>query len=505
MNQPLMRKTYSDITSVLKGMVVFAFFFFVILAFYNGPSLAILPPLAGEGALWVLCAATATAAITLLAISFAPHAFASHLPRTFVMGSCLLLPMLANAFAQQLSLIDTQLALPLTVSSWSLFGVALALIASACAEYLYCTCFNPTPLVIGIGACVGTALFAFLALLQDTFICLIIVAIVSVAGCVASIVFSRTALRNEDSIAQRRHESRIQRGRMSAAAMFSTGTQVVVLGYMLATPHLDSPFTISQVFCMGCLVAALLFVFTSVKLHWVFDLQGICQLTMPVVLAALVLSHVLGGIGSTLCYALIVVALSYHYFIYWQDSICTSRDSIFAQFVYYARSHSAVFAAAVLGICMHMAAILAPAGTLGSDAENLTSSLLVVALCIAFLVYALTTHPIGTAAEAPMAQGACANREASDPAGATPEAPSESLEEASTSLDERCAELSARFGLTERESEVFALLAKGRNAEHIMGALSISRSTAKSHIASIYRKMGVHRQQELITFVDVGD
>lgn len=46
------------------------------------------------------------------------------------------------------------------------------------------------------------------------------------------------------------------------------------------------------------------------------------------------------------------------------------------------------------------------------------------------------------------------------------------------------------------------LMAKGRNAEYIQGALTISNYTAKTHIANIYRKCEVHSLQELIDEVE---
>ena len=60
------------------------------------------------------------------------------------------------------------------------------------------------------------------------------------------------------------------------------------------------------------------------------------------------------------------------------------------------------------------------------------------------------------------------------------------------------ANAAARFGLTGREEEVLSQLARGRNAQRAGLALFLSAETVKSHGKSIYRKMGVHTQQELI-------
>lgn len=65
-----------------------------------------------------------------------------------------------------------------------------------------------------------------------------------------------------------------------------------------------------------------------------------------------------------------------------------------------------------------------------------------------------------------------------------------------------CEAVCEEHGLTRRESEVFELLAKGRNAAYVEETLVISSHTVKSHMLKIYRKLGVHSQQELIDMVE---
>lgn len=65
-------------------------------------------------------------------------------------------------------------------------------------------------------------------------------------------------------------------------------------------------------------------------------------------------------------------------------------------------------------------------------------------------------------------------------------------------LAARCERMAAQRGLTQREADVFVLLARGNNAAHIEGALCISHNTVKYHARNIYRKLDVHSQQELI-------
>ena len=60
------------------------------------------------------------------------------------------------------------------------------------------------------------------------------------------------------------------------------------------------------------------------------------------------------------------------------------------------------------------------------------------------------------------------------------------------------AEVTARHGLTDRESEILLLLARGRSSTYIGEALYLSPNTVRGHIKNIYAKLGVHSKQEII-------
>lgn len=66
----------------------------------------------------------------------------------------------------------------------------------------------------------------------------------------------------------------------------------------------------------------------------------------------------------------------------------------------------------------------------------------------------------------------------------------------------KCEELSGQYFLSRRETEVFVLLAKGHNAAFIQDKLCVSKSTAKTHINHIYKKLNIHNQQELLNMVE---
>jgi DNA-binding CsgD family transcriptional regulator len=56
--------------------------------------------------------------------------------------------------------------------------------------------------------------------------------------------------------------------------------------------------------------------------------------------------------------------------------------------------------------------------------------------------------------------------------------------------------------LTAREREIVNLVLAGRTAREIADALVISDRTVETHVASVYRKLGVSNRHELSALVD---
>lgn len=76
---------------------------------------------------------------------------------------------------------------------------------------------------------------------------------------------------------------------------------------------------------------------------------------------------------------------------------------------------------------------------------------------------------------------------------------------AEESFDEKCAAIGRAYGLTERETEIFLCMARGRNVGFIQEHFVISRNTVKTHVKRIYKKLDVHSQQELIDLAENGE
>lgn len=77
----------------------------------------------------------------------------------------------------------------------------------------------------------------------------------------------------------------------------------------------------------------------------------------------------------------------------------------------------------------------------------------------------------------------------------SPEPPSLSIVEAADSVSQT---LSARYGLTSRESEIAVLIARGYSVRRIAEMLVLSPNTVQGYSKCVYRKLGVHSKQSVI-------
>lgn len=69
-------------------------------------------------------------------------------------------------------------------------------------------------------------------------------------------------------------------------------------------------------------------------------------------------------------------------------------------------------------------------------------------------------------------------------------------------LNERCSAIAARYGLSNRETEVLEQLARGRSLQAIANDLHVAYSTIKTHTDHIYAKTNVHSRQDLISLLE---
>lgn len=84
--------------------------------------------------------------------------------------------------------------------------------------------------------------------------------------------------------------------------------------------------------------------------------------------------------------------------------------------------------------------------------------------------------------------------------------PDDIARDESTSLQrnvaERCEELAQENGLTPREAEILKYLGRGHGIAFVAEELVISESTVRTHVKSIYKKLGVNSREQLLEKVD---
>lgn len=76
------------------------------------------------------------------------------------------------------------------------------------------------------------------------------------------------------------------------------------------------------------------------------------------------------------------------------------------------------------------------------------------------------------------------------------------MESGLDSLEQTCARLVARYGLSAREAEILGFALRGRTNERIAQELVIAKSTVDTHLRRIYAKCGVHSRQELLDLAE---
>ncbi len=78
---------------------------------------------------------------------------------------------------------------------------------------------------------------------------------------------------------------------------------------------------------------------------------------------------------------------------------------------------------------------------------------------------------------------------------------SDATERLHTLIARRCEDLADAYGLSPRERDVFACMARGRTRAGIQEDLVLSGNTVKTHVAHIYAKLGVHDRQEMMALL----
>lgn len=165
-------------------------------------------------------------------------------------------------------------------------------------------------------------------------------------------------------------------------------------------------------------------------------------------------------------------------------------------------------------------------GGLGESATTLAATSAVSIICICFLrTYVLTSSDLerfergmtegvaeGPGMRAEVGDAAEGSKAAGDDVAGTTwalpipaSAPNAASKPRKVPFQRKCAIIGEFYGLTRRETDVFRLLAAGRNSTRIQEELAISAGTVNTHCYHVFQKLGVHQQQEVIDLLEQAD
>lgn len=74
---------------------------------------------------------------------------------------------------------------------------------------------------------------------------------------------------------------------------------------------------------------------------------------------------------------------------------------------------------------------------------------------------------------------------------------------APSEIDTICDQIIQEFKLSEREGQILRLIARGNTVNNIANKLVISPHTVNTHIRHIYDKIGIHKRNELIEYINM--
>lgn len=362
-------------------------------------------------------------------------------------------------------------------------GASAVLSAAGTAALLYCwltvcSTFPFRTALLWIAACLCLASVMSLAVLS-TSDARIMMATTALSPCVAAAVLlaSRGVRRSEARCETAAHRE----GQSEPLGAFFGGTWPIfvgallclfLLGLMWTEPEQALEFAhsagITQGTFIGFIVAAVAVAAVAALYPNEKNLRAVCFSFAPIIitlpLAACILTVDPSGIVGYLLGGLTGIA-------------CSFFASLSFSIVLESEANWRVSLPTTWGCCGIAACLALATGIVVNQTIDPSQTMSVtLALFVAYLV-ALATRAVRSSARASAAQQA--------------EAPVDVRQE-------ECERIVRACGLSPREAEVLALLARGRSSTYIAQELYVSPETVKVHIKHIYEKTGVHSRQELL-------
>ena len=309
-------------------------------------------------------------------------------------------------------------------------------------------------------------------------------------GCAAFV------LEHVSATASRRNDERSNVGLGVGKLMFSIMTFSFLCRLFDAVPKQGDPFSFiggSAIFSL--IVVGVVFLAIVARLRDRFNPTLTYRLSLPIMVAGFVAIALLFDTHAAVSILLINVGYEFFDILTWVLFADVSRRKNENALHIFGLGVAFMFAGMALG---NMAGGVIDALVATGDVQ-ITVVAMMSTLCL--VVVAFMVLPEGVVTQ--LSSTVRSNRKEKDAETDEEELASEDAGKAGEGrLEQHCGAVARAYGLTPRESEVIVLLAYGRTLSIIARDLQIAKGTARTHIENIYRKLDVHKQQELIDLVE---
>lgn len=389
-----------------------------------------------------------------------------------------------------------------SVPSWALAGSGATVIASAFLEVIVCRSLlilpNSAMRKVFVAATVGGALIGSYFPIDTSVMLFVAPACITIAVALAVPLFENGSSSRAPGT---RSAVRVRR-RIALKPRPTTGLIMLAFVAHLASANAAA---LSPEQTAGAYIAALATLWLCAIIH--DDTSHISLIRCLVLISTIVCVMRLSGSFNSYAVDFVETALG---IIVWTGVIVVALDLA----TYAETPFSTIMGAVYLlltgpAALIYLASLLSP--SLDSFLLSRSTDAVIVCLLVFCGLYLLNEQSLdglfwgahdgnGENGENGGSRAASGEDEASFPGAPNPPAPSFAVPSGSEAVD-AVGRLAADAQLTAREQEVLSLLAEGRSAPFVAEYLCIERSTAKTHIARIYAKLGVHTRQELISLV----
>ena len=414
-----------------------------------------------------------------------------HRNRFLTLGSLLALVAVANTAA---NLAFDGIPLFVSMVAWGLFGFA-----QGCIMTYWCVFFSLIPtrrtaVSIGLASALGTLMYVFANASDSLWMNLTEIGLLMLAS-VGMVAFLTTRIPQERILPV--HEFN-RTSVLTLPASLSVACHGAVYGFMAIALCSMGPVAALLGGASGLVGGgfALLWGYLGPKVD--VDTGVVQRISLPLLLAGLVVFPLFDGAGRIVCGCLVITALAHSSIIAWYSTSIDNYEFRLHPVDRFALREAPNWVGFLLGSIIAYVFIF----TLHLEGWTYHLAMIVFALVVVvvFSVYGGNESATKKRLNALLTPAVVEQLVASEdePAG-------EGQAVRPPSFKQRCDHAAERYGLTPREEEVFFLLAKGRNAEYIAEQLVVSPATVKSHIYHIYRKLGINSQQHLMNIVDEDD